>query len=347
VIKATLENRPYASPKDYINKVKPKKSAMISLIKGGAFDSMEDRKFLMAWYIWETCDKKQRITLQNMGGLIKYDLLPETEDDYITARRVYEFNRYLKSVCKFNSSHYHLDERAINFIIELGYEDLVVDNEYIDIKLWDKKYQMWMDLFRHWISENKEEILYDLNSKIFLEDWNKYASGTISAWEMEALCFYYHQHELAHLNNEKYGFVNYFSLPEVPIIERSFQKGGKTINMFKLSKICGTCIAKNKDKGTVTLLTPNGVVDVKFTKSYFSMFDKQISERQDDGTKKIKEKSWYNRGNMIVVQGIRSGDQFFAKNYKSTAGHTLYKILSIDDDGNIELTSDRYQGEIE
>ena len=35
---------------------------MISLIKGGAFDEMEDRKFTMAWYIWETCDKKSRIT---------------------------------------------------------------------------------------------------------------------------------------------------------------------------------------------------------------------------------------------------------------------------------------------
>lgn len=50
---------------------------------------------------------------------------------------------------------------------------------------------------------------------------------------------------------------------------------------------------------------------------------------------------------MIVVQGIRSGDQFMSKKYASSGGHQLYKILDIDDDGNIELTSDRYQGEIE
>ena len=35
-----------------------------------------------------------------------------------------------------------------------------------------------------------------------------------------------------------------------------------------------------------------------------------------------------------------------SKKYAS-GGHQLYKILDIDDDGNIELTSDRYQGEIE
>jgi DNA polymerase-3 subunit alpha len=53
-----IANRPYVSPKDFYNKVKPTKQAMISLIKGGAFDDMEDRKLVMAWYIWETCDKK-------------------------------------------------------------------------------------------------------------------------------------------------------------------------------------------------------------------------------------------------------------------------------------------------
>ena len=112
-----------------------------------------------------------------------------------------------------------------------------------------------------------------------------------------------------------------------------------------MDKIYGTCIAKDKAKSTVTLLTPTGVVDIKFRKEYFSMFDKQISERQEDGSKKIKEKSWFNRGNMIVVQGMRSGDQFIAKKYASSGGHTLYKIVDIDQYGNIELTSDRYQGE--
>ena len=75
VILATIKNRPYISVKDYYNKLKPNKRAMVSLIKAGAFDNLSERKFTMAWFVWETCDKKNRLTLQNMPTLIKYDLL--------------------------------------------------------------------------------------------------------------------------------------------------------------------------------------------------------------------------------------------------------------------------------
>ena len=354
VILSTLSNRPYSSPRDYLNKVKPKRQAMISLIKAGAFDNMMDRKICMGWYIWETCDKKAKLTLQNLPSLIKYGLLPESTEEYITARRVYEFTRYLKAITKQDKAAYKdmysLDTRAINFIQELGYDELLTTDNlawFIRVKDWEKKYKIWMDVFRKWLVENKEAILEKLNETIFLEDWQQYAAGTISAWEMKALSFYYHEHELKHVNNEKYGFVNYFNLPEDPVVERSFSKGGKEIKIFKLNRICGTCIAKNKNKGYVTLLTPDGVVNVKFRKEYFSMFDKQISIIQPDGTKKVVEKSWFDRGSMIVVQGIRSGDNFIPKKYASSPGEQLYKILEINKAGDLVLTHSRYQGGIE
>ena len=120
VVDVIIRNRPYVSPRDFINKVKPGKQAMISLIKGGAFDEMEDRKFVMAWYIWETCDKKNRLTLQNMSSLMKYGLLPEQTEEQLMARRIFEFNRYLKAVCKLNVETYRLDVRAMNFLIEIN-----------------------------------------------------------------------------------------------------------------------------------------------------------------------------------------------------------------------------------
>ena len=349
VVAAIIANRPYSSPRDFLNKVKPGKQAMISLIKGGAFDEMEDRKFTMTWYIWETCDKKKRITLQNMSGLMKYNLIPN-DDNLALAKRVFEFNRYLKLMClSLDKKKYNLDERALNFIMEIEEEHLLtvqMDSYELDVKEWDKKvYQKYMDIIRAYLNANKDKLLYELNSKIFREDWDKYAKGTISAWEMEVLCFYYHEHELAHVNNDKYGFVDYFALPEEPIVEKSFKKGNKEIRMFKLDRICGTCIAKNKTKSTVTILTNSGVVTVKFNKEYFSMFDKQISARQPDGTKKVIEKSWFNRGNMIVVTGIRNGDNFVAKKYASTGGHQLYKIESILANGDLILQDQRYQGE--
>ena len=343
-----IANRPYVSPRDFLNKVKVGKQAMVALIKGGAFDELMERKTCMAWYIWETCDKKSRITLQNMSGLIKHGLLPETNENEIMARRIFEFNRYLKAMCKDSPSFYKLDERAINFLVEIGHDDLITNNCKLDIKQWDKKvYQPWMDVFRTWIANNKEKILENLNLAIFKEDWDKYAKGTISAWEMEVLCFYYHEHELANVNQKKYGFVNFFHLPEDPIVDNVITRGGKEIKLFKLHNICGTCIAKNKVKSTVTLLTTSGVVEVKFRKEYFSLFDKQISERQPDGTKKIVEKSWFNRGNMIVVMGIRSGDNFIVKKYNSSAGHQLYKIDEIINGTDLKLTHERYQGGIE
>ena len=349
VIENTIANRPYVSPRDYVLKTNPKKTSMISLIKAGAFDSMMDRKMCMAWYLWEICDKKKRITLQNMSSLIKYNLLPEDTEEQIIARRIFEFNRYLKAICKETSTTYKLDDRAINFLFEIGHEDLISSDFKLDASKWDKKvYQSWMDIFRNWIAANKDDILNNLNQAIFLEEWNKYASGTISAWEMEVMCFYYHPHELENVNIGKYGIVNFFDLPEEPIVEKTYNKGDKQITLFKLSKICGTCIAKDKAKGTATVLTPDGVVVVKFRKEHFSMFDKQISERKEDGTKKVLEKSWFNRGSMIMVQGIRSGDQFVAKKYANSGlPHQLYHIDQYYDNGDLLLRSERYQGGIE
>lgn len=352
LVQTIIEKRPYISIKDFYYKVQPGKRAMVSLIKGGAFDSMMSRREAMAWFLWETCDKKSRLTLQNMPGLIRYNLLPEDTEERVMARRVYEFNRYLKAICKLSKtdSVYYLDERAINFLTELQLDGLIETEPsafMLNIKKWDKYYQKWMDIFRNWISDSKDSILQTLNEKIFREEWDKYAKGTISAWEMEALCFYYGPHELEHINYGKYGITPYHQIPSEPVIDRTFEKNGRTINLYKLYKICGTCIAKDKTKSSVSLLTTSGVVNVKFRKEYFSLFDKQISQKDEKGDKHVVEKSWFNRGSMIMVQGIKTEDGFMAKKYNSSQGHQLYKIDSIDAKGDIVLRSTRAQGDLE
>lgn len=351
LIKTIIANRPYASMIDFYYRIAPNKQAMIALIKGGAFDQFKDRKKTMVEYLWLTCDKKKRLTLQNMPGLIRYDLIPKN-DTFALPKRVFEFNRYLKAECKdpFDHERYHLDVRAINFLTEIDCEGLLdgeLESWYINIKTWDKVYQSYMDIFRDWIKENKDSILDELNSRIFMQDWEKYASGNISSWEMEVLCFYYHDHELSNVNTAKYGLVNFFSLPEEPIIEKTFKKGASLIPIYKLNRICGTCIAKNKTKSVVYLLTTTGVVSVKFRQEYFSLFDRQTFRRNSDGTKTVIEKSWFNRGNMIVVQGIRRGDEFVTKKYASSGGHQLYHIDEVLTDGSLILRSERATGEEE
>lgn len=340
-----IENRPYQTWMDFYNKVNPKKQPMIALIKGGAFDNLgKDRMRTMVEYIWTTCDKKKRITLQNLPGLLKYNLVP-SGDPYDLSRRVFEFNRYLKAKCK-SGDFYVLNARAIDFMNEIGQEGLYNERFYVNPKQWDKVYQSYMDNFRAWINADKENILDNLNAVIFEEDWEKYAKGNVSSWEMEALCFYYHDHELTDINIEKYGLKSFFQLPEEPVVERYVGKKVQ-IPIFRLAKICGTCIAKNKTKNTVYLLTTDGVVAVKFRQEHFSLFDKQISERQADGKKKIVEKSWFNRGNMIVVQGYRRGQEFIAKKYAASGGHQLYHIDEVTENGNLILRSERKQGEQE
>lgn len=352
VVEQIIQNRPYLSVKDFYYRVKPKKNVMIALIKGGAFDSLMDRTECMIWYIWETCDKKSRLTLQNLPSLIKFGLLPARVEEEIMAYRVYEFNRYLKAMCKTKDGYYKLDERAINFLSEIDKTSLINSTEngsiyFMSEKSWDKVYQRWMDVFRDWIKSDKDNILMSLNNSIFQEDWCNYAKGSLSTWEMASVCFYYHEHELANVNRGMYGIVDFYSLPEDPVVAKTFSKGGKEIKIFKLSKICGTCIAKNKAKGTVSLLTTTGVVEVKFSKEYFSMFDKRISQVDAKGKKKVIEYSWFNRGSMILVQGMRSGDNFVAKKYASQGGHQLYKIDKLEDDGSLILRTERYTGDAE
>lgn len=94
------------------------------------------------------------------------------------------------------------------------------------------------------------------------------------------------------------------------------------------------------------MLTTSGIVEVKFRKEYFSLFDRQISAKGEDGKKHIIEKSWFNRGSMIIVQGMRNEDTFIAKKYNSTEGHTLYKIDEVIGD-EIKIRATRAQGDLE
>ena len=354
-IKQIIANRPYVSMYDFYTRVHPKAQQMVSLIRGGAFDSLEPRYQAMVEYVWLKCDKKKRITLQNLPSLIRYGLLPEDTEERIEARKFYEFTRYLKAECKYlpDPSMYLANDIVIEFLNAHDLSDLLIINTesrcaFIDVKMWDKVYQKQMDVFRDWIASDKEGILNALNDAIFMEEWEKYGKGNLSSWEMKALCFYYHPHELIDANTRKYGISNYKDLPEVPVVERIYQRGNASIPIYRLDRICGTCIAKDKAKSTVYLLTTQGVVTVKFTKEYFSMFDRRISTIDPTtGKKKFLEDSWFNRGSMILVKGFRREDMFVSRNYAASPGHQLYRITQVLPNGDLELQGERVKGEAE
>jgi len=105
--------------------------------------------------------------------------------------------------------------------------------------------------------------------------------------------------------------------------------------MFRIERIAGTVLDRDKSKKTVTLLTTSGIATVKIYGEVFANYDKQISEKGADGKKHVIEKSWFSRGNKIIVCGIRREDGFQAKKYNRTPYHLCELIEQINDDGTI------------
>ena len=355
---ATIEQikagRPYKGIADFMARCPLNKSAMISLIKGGAFDKVdrdnaaeagvESRIWVMTYYLAKTCDAKKRLTLQNFNGLLQHNLIPEELD---FQKRTFNFNKYLKASQKVGK-YYVFNPPCEEFYNKyFDMDQLEVINGYTCIlqTRWDKMYQDTMAEARTYLQNHQEEMLKKFNTVLFKECWDKYAQGNISAWEMEALCFYYHEHELAHINNLKYGLVDFFDLDSEPEIDTMFKRNGKDIPIFKTFKIVGTVISKNDNRNSITLLTTKGVVPIKFTKEYFAMFNRQLSEMGEDGVKHVVEKGWFTRGTKVLVTGFRRDDTFVAKTYTKTSTHQLYKIEEIFENGDMKLTHERGNAE--
>lgn len=341
IVKNIITERPYESLTDFLKKVKVNKPQMVNLIKSGAFDEFgKDRFDVMRQYIDLISDKKKRITLQNMKMLIDFDLLPPSLEFECM---VFNFNKYLK---KYKSGEYYvLDANSTRFYeAHFDMDKLFVEDEQYKLPqtIWDAKYKKLMDPVRAYMKQNQEDLLNKLNQKLFDELWNKYCTGTISKWEMDSVSYYSHEHELANVDLSLYDCVNYFTLPDEPIIDNKWWKDGKQIVLYKIFRIAGTILEKDKNKGLVTLLTKEGVVTVKIFGPVFTTYDKQISERRVDGTKKIIEKSWLSRGNKIIVTGIKRDDSFLAKKYARTPYHLVELIDTIDKNGNITTKQHRY-----
>ena len=340
LIQEIMNGRPYDSLDDFLNRIKVNKLQMVNLIKAGAFDCFGNRINVMKQYIDKVADKKKRITLQNMRMLIKYDLLPK---DYDFEIRVYNFNIYLKKQKEDN--YYLLDNVSFEFYENYYDLDLLIRTENsesgfkIEAKTWNKIYQKEMDTVRAYLKENNKELLTKLNDTLFKETWDKYCLGSLSKWEMDSLSCYIHEHELAAVNNHLYGFSNYFMLPRNPQVEYTFKpkNSDREVPIFKITRIIGTVLDRDKNKKSVTLLTINGVVDVKIYGGAFTYYDKQISIKGEDGKKHVVRKSDFSRGNKVIITGIRREDMFLGKKYSRTPYHLVELIENINDDGSLTI----------
>lgn len=342
IIEEIINNRPYDDIYEFMEKVKCNKTVMIALIKSGAFDNFDKREKIMEEYIWLTAEPKKRITMQNFSMLNEHNLLPQ-EFDF--EKRLFVFNKALKKNCKLDGYLFFKDN-YYDFYEEFFDTDLLEPRGNVLVmseSQWKKLYDNGLSKVKQFITTNKNDLLNKLNQALFQEEWNKYATGSLSSWEMESLGFYYHEHELIGVDDKYYNIQEFNNLSEEPVVDYTFERKGHSIPIFQTCRIAGAVIAKDDTKSSISILTKgSGVVNVKFTRDYYARYNAQLSEVGIDGKKHVQEKSWFKRGTLVVVNGFRRGNMFVTKAYKRTESHQLYKITKIYGNGLIDMTNARW-----
>lgn len=342
LVERIIASRPYSSIEDFRNKVKVNKTQMFNLLKCGAFDGIyPDRMKAIKEFASSLADVKSNLTLANIPMLMKYNILEEAEE----YTEIFMYNKFLRKHLTEDKNYIEMSPKSLEYYCDRFDPDVLSgDGTLLPVKAWEKQYKKAIEPLGNFIKENKEQLLEELNEAIIAEQLEGYQNGSLSRYEIEAMSFYYHDHELKDIDRIKYDIVNFNYLPFEPEVERTFpaKDGNGEIKLYRLSHICGTVLDKNKMKGNVSLLTPDGVVNVKIWKNQFAKYDRQISEVGVDGKKHVMEKSWFQRGNLLYIQGIRRGDSFIPKTYKGSLHRIpIMKITKIDGK-NIEFTNLRY-----
>ena len=367
------------------------KEQMLNLIKAGCFDELEPHKtrlqLLEEYLHWEFPDKKA-LTTANLPQIVARGLIP---DDYSEELRYFHFRNYLREGIKLDDGQLpeHMvddykivkarkwylldgeDEMDTQDVVETFWEMFPElqegkhwyynnDMNYFDNAIWVECGAQTKGSFEALYKQHTSgitsllrtsELLEGFNMSLFTERKNEEISGTISSWEMETMCFYYNEHELAHLNRDYYNVINFFDLPEEPEVvdywERKDKDTGEVIKIpkFKIHQVCGVVLDRNTNKHTVSLLTEHGVIECKYQKGQFSHYDRRLSiPDEETGKNKILENSWFKRGNLLFVRGIRSGDQFRVKTYKNGVyAHSTALIEKVYEDGVVLQKEERTQ----
>ena len=363
-----IQNRPYKSFEDFCEQmidtklIKP--SQMLMLIKAGCFLNLDsqDRSETMRKYLTKYQFKPvEKLTLAQMNSIQEYNIIPEdlqicvrylNYKKYVLADEGF-LEYYIDETKKLPKAGYHdryyiLDANSQPFFIEHFSEESVmrVEGEYyvVSEKRFTKEVDAKLQPLKDWFISDTALKAY--NEASFSAIWSKYASGYEAKWSMQALTYYDQKHELADVDNEQYGIVDFYSLDEEPepyeYYTRWIDGEQKQLPKYKIDRIAGTVLNADNLHHTVSLLTTTGVVDVKFYKEAYAFYSRRLSEPDGKGGKTVIENSWFQRGTLLIVCGFRRGDQWVPRNYGETIyKHTVNKILAVKEDGTLDIQFER------
>lgn len=357
LIQQIIQNRPYTSSLDFYQRVQPTNTQMISLIKAGAFDAVDKkhRLVIMTQYLRTKAEEKIKLkdsmTAANIAKAVQMKILPENLYDLL---RLYNFNKWIDAN-QYNKENkrYEFDDpdviRYFNQSLKHKFNLMQGDYYEIDNKIMVAKKKMssvYKELAQplfDWLNSKEGcQAFYDAEISAFIsEQQEKYCQGDLSTWEFDALTCYMREHELSRTNNAKYGIVDFNSLPEKlePIGTKMNARTGKEYNIYNTVRIAGTIVGTDNNKHILTISTPTGIVDVKFFKEEYIYYNKNISEIVNNKKHTI-EKSWFTRGNKVLISGVRRENMFMPKkDWDKGYTHTVELITKAGYD--LELKTER------
>ena len=343
-------------------------SALISLIKSGAFDELEDkpREQIMEEFLHKIYPDKKSLTNKDIDKIQEIGLFPPEFDEYL---KIYNYieavkecpkrqDTQVKSIkwAKLVDSDIEYQERLINFFEDNFMAEMTEGRDYqydengdLEVALSSRKGSI-QDIYKIKTKPMQDYLKSEECKKAYNEyRFNEYkksvAGGTPNDWEFESMGYYSKQygHALAKVNLDNYMISNFGELPEEPEIEDWFKIKGNKYPKFKTSRICGTIIDKNINKHFITVLTSDGkVVNCKMNKGQIAFYNKQISMGEGKD-KVVLEKSWFERGTKIFLHGYRMGQDFRCKTYNNSiyGKHTLKLIEEVYPDGTLKIKSER------
>lgn len=314
VIYDIIRNRPYTSLDDFLSKVKISKDRVVLLIKAGVFRNIEkvDNITLLRKYVISISDQKNKLNGMNINMLIEHGLFPEELSESI---RIFKWWKYVTKGTKATDANLLLDLAATEFYeTRNGESNFFYDNNgntLIKRSVGQLFYEKHTAILKNYIAKNHDELLSKLNANLMHEQWEKYKMDTIPQGEIQSIRMYTGEHDLTKFNLP----VDRLADIEPDAVVGEFKWRGKVIPEYKISRVAGTVVAKDKLKENITLLTDSGPIKIKFWKDSFAHYNRKIT-KVVNGQKELVQDSFFEVGTFLLVYGRMTEGQFLPKYYK-------------------------------
>lgn len=293
---AILENRPFKSLEDFYTRMvetklmSPKKS--ITLIKSGAMDSLEDkeRRLIMADLVKMIIPQKDKITMVQLPYV--RHVLPSEFDKLLA---LYDFRNRIEGRNKEKMNEEIEKIFITHYSKEVEYE--FKDGQLnIDMKSWKKYYDKAIKPLKEELK--KEEYAKEFTKQKRKEYWLEECSSTFEEGEIETILFNTENFIIdTELVSERHEISEFKNLRNAPFKG----KNSRGFPEYEISAITGVVIGNNHQKRLAYLLTKDsGVVILKMSSKVYTHYHEKLEG----------DKSWFEKGTMLVVLGYKNGEAF-------------------------------------